>query len=168
MSSLISKKAFDRVWHAALWATMRQYNSSHHWAAQWQGYKCSPDEWQHKRMVLYLAFAKAKLVCKQTLWESVTHINHVRQRHQGTCTLETNGCMDEMMNDFRFYVLRPFQQYFSHIRTMGGRQWKTVSNGTPFIIEKSSTSGRIRTRDWAAWAPSNKVRQIKSIYSENP
>ena len=25
MSSLISKKAFDRVWHAALWATMRKY-----------------------------------------------------------------------------------------------------------------------------------------------
>ena len=28
MSSLISKKAFDRVWHAALWATMRKYNIS--------------------------------------------------------------------------------------------------------------------------------------------
>ena len=28
MSSLISKKAFVRVWHAALWATMRMYNIS--------------------------------------------------------------------------------------------------------------------------------------------
>ena len=28
MSSLISKKAFDRVWHAALWVTMRKYNIS--------------------------------------------------------------------------------------------------------------------------------------------
>ena len=28
MSSLISKKAFDRIWHAALWATMRKYNIS--------------------------------------------------------------------------------------------------------------------------------------------
>ena len=26
MSSLIKKKTFDRVWHAALWATMRRYN----------------------------------------------------------------------------------------------------------------------------------------------
>ena len=26
MSSLILKQAFDRVWHAALWATMRKYN----------------------------------------------------------------------------------------------------------------------------------------------
>ena len=25
-------------------------SSSHHWAALWQGYKCSPDEWQHRRM----------------------------------------------------------------------------------------------------------------------
>ena len=28
MSLLIRKKAFDRVWHAALWATMRKYNIS--------------------------------------------------------------------------------------------------------------------------------------------
>ena len=28
MSSLISKKPLDRVWHAALWATMRKYNIS--------------------------------------------------------------------------------------------------------------------------------------------
>ena len=28
ISSLISKKAFDRVWHAALWATMWKYNIS--------------------------------------------------------------------------------------------------------------------------------------------
>ena len=30
MFSLISKKAFDRVWHAAFWATMRKYNISAH------------------------------------------------------------------------------------------------------------------------------------------
>ena len=31
------KTTFDRVWHAALWATMRKYNiRSHHWAALWQ------------------------------------------------------------------------------------------------------------------------------------
>ena len=28
ISSLISNKTFDRVWHAALWATMRKYNIS--------------------------------------------------------------------------------------------------------------------------------------------
>ena len=28
LSSLISKKAFDRVWHAALWAIMQKYNIS--------------------------------------------------------------------------------------------------------------------------------------------
>ena len=28
MSLLVSKKALDRVWHAALWATMRKYNIS--------------------------------------------------------------------------------------------------------------------------------------------
>ena len=50
------KKAFDRVWHAALWATMGKYNISANlvhtidWAALWQGYKCSPDEWQHRRI----------------------------------------------------------------------------------------------------------------------
>ena len=30
MSSMILKKAFDRVWHAALWATMHQSKSSSH------------------------------------------------------------------------------------------------------------------------------------------
>ena len=28
MSSQISKKAFDRVWHAAIWANMQKYNIS--------------------------------------------------------------------------------------------------------------------------------------------
>ena len=50
------KKAFDRVWHEALWTTMRKYNinASIIRAIQksvWQGTECSPVQWQHRRMV---------------------------------------------------------------------------------------------------------------------
>ena len=50
------KKAFDRVRHEALWATMRKYNinASIIWAIEksvWQGPECSPVQWQHRRMV---------------------------------------------------------------------------------------------------------------------
>ena len=41
-------------------------SSSHHWAALWQGYKCSPDEWQHRRMVQNNSRSKARM-------SSVTH-----------------------------------------------------------------------------------------------
>ena len=37
------------------------------------------------------------------------------------------------MNDV---ILRPFQQYFSHIETMGGCYWKAVCSGTPFRVQK--------------------------------
>ena len=50
------KKAFDRVWHEALWATMRKYNINPSIIraiekAIWQGPACSPIQWQHRRMV---------------------------------------------------------------------------------------------------------------------
>ena len=35
-------------------------------------------------------------------------------------------------------ILRPFQQDFSHVRTMGGWQWKAVCSGTPLTFEKIS------------------------------
>ena len=44
------KKAFDRVWHEALWATMRKYNIKI-WKSVWQGQECSPVQWQNRRMV---------------------------------------------------------------------------------------------------------------------
>ena len=36
-------------------------SSSHHWAALWQGYKCSPDEWQHRRMTQNNSRSKARM-----------------------------------------------------------------------------------------------------------
>ena len=41
-------------------------SSSHHWAALWQGYTCSPDEWKHRRMVQNNSRRKARM-------SSVTH-----------------------------------------------------------------------------------------------
>ena len=35
-------------------------------------------------------------------------------------------------------ILRPFQQCFSHIRTMGGWYAKAMSNGAPFTVKKIS------------------------------
>ena len=70
------KKAFDRVWHAALWATMRKYNISANPVRTIEqlydkGYKCSPDEWQHRRMAQNNSRSKAKM-------SSVTHpLQHV-------------------------------------------------------------------------------------------
>ena len=46
------KKAFDKVWHEALWASMRKYNiNASNWKSVWQGPECSPVQWQHRRMV---------------------------------------------------------------------------------------------------------------------
>ena len=44
-------------------------------------------------------------------------------------------------------VLRPLQQYFSHIRTMEGLACKALCNEAPFRFEKNFASSRIRTRD---------------------
>ena len=48
------KKAFDRVWHAALWATIRLYvhqcQLDHREPIQ-QGQQCSLPEWQHRGVV---------------------------------------------------------------------------------------------------------------------
>ena len=41
-------------------------SSSHHWEVLWQEYKCSPDVWQHKRMVQNNSRSKARM-------SSVTH-----------------------------------------------------------------------------------------------
>ena len=40
-----------------------------------------------------------------------------------------------------------FQQYFSHIRTMGGCKGKVVGNGTAFTTEKIAASGDARAGD---------------------
>ena len=47
------KKAFDRIWHEALWATIQHQRQHHtsHWKSVWQGPECSPVQWQHRRMV---------------------------------------------------------------------------------------------------------------------
>ena len=51
------KKAFERVWHETLWATMRKYNINAsiiraiEIQSVWQGPECSPVQWQQRRMV---------------------------------------------------------------------------------------------------------------------
>ena len=45
------KKAFDRIWHEDLWATIRKYTSMPASKSVWQGPECSPVQWQHRRMV---------------------------------------------------------------------------------------------------------------------
>ena len=68
------KKAFDRVWHAALWAIMRKYNISANLVRTidqlyvGQGYKCSPDEWQHRRMVQNNSRSKEGCLLSPTLF----------------------------------------------------------------------------------------------------
>ena len=46
-----------------------------------------------------------------------------------------------------FGVLRPFQQYFSHIGTMEGRTWKALCNEVLSVFGKNLSSSGIRTRD---------------------
>ena len=46
-----------------------------------------------------------------------------------------------------FGILRPFQQYFSHIGTMDGRTWKALCNEVPSMFGKNLSSSGIRTRD---------------------
>ena len=55
---------------------------------------------------------------------------------------EEKGWMDGWLA-----ILRPFQQYFSHISTVGGWKWKTVCNGTPFTNEKILAWREARTWD---------------------
>ena len=60
-------------------------------------------------------------------------------------------------------IFRPFQQYFSHIKAMGGGQWKALCIGTPFTIENISTRAGLeigtarsvgqRLTLWATGAP---------------
>ena len=50
------------------------------------------------------------------------------------------GWMDELG------VLRPFQQYFSHIGTMEGWTWKALCNEAPFRFWKNVASSGMRTR----------------------
>ena len=40
-------------------------------------------------------------------------------------------------------ILRPFEQYFSHIRMIGGWLWKAECSGTRFTIEKILASGEM-------------------------
>ena len=68
------KKAFDRVWHAALWATMRKYNISaisvQIWFAPLSSsmtrLQVQSNKWQHRRMVQNNCRSKARM-------SSVTH-----------------------------------------------------------------------------------------------
>ena len=46
-----------------------------------------------------------------------------------------------------FGVLRPFQQYFSHIGTMEGRTWKALCHEVPSMFGTNLSSSGIRTRD---------------------
>ena len=67
------KKAFDRVWHAALWATMRKYNINAKLVRTIEqlyekAYKCSQDEWQHRRMVQNNSRSKARMSSVTTLF----------------------------------------------------------------------------------------------------
>ena len=43
-------------------------SSSHYWAALWQGYNCSPDEWQHWRMVQATVRVKQGCLLSPTLF----------------------------------------------------------------------------------------------------
>ena len=61
------KKAFDRVWHAALWATMRKYNISANLVRTIeQLYGKATSEWKRRRMVQNNSRSKARM-------SSVTH-----------------------------------------------------------------------------------------------
>ena len=48
-----------------------------------------------------------------------------------------------MVDDGWIAILHPFQQYFSHIRMIRRLQWTALCIGTPFMIEKISTSDRL-------------------------
>ena len=50
-----------------------------------------------------------------------------------------------------FAILCPFQQYFSHIRMMGGWWWKTVSHGSPFRAEKILPGAGIKLTYLELW-----------------
>ena len=52
---------------------------------------------------------------------------------------------DRWQNEFG--VLRPFQQYFSHIGTMEGRTWKALCNKVPSSFGENLSSSWIRTRE---------------------
>ena len=72
------------------------------------------------------------------------------------------GWIDGWMDGW-LATLLPFQQYFSHIRTMGGWKWKDVCIGTPYTVEKISPRARIdpgtarsvgqRLTHWVTGAP---------------
>ena len=77
------KKACDRVWHAALWATMRKYNISANLVRTIEqlydkaiSYKCSPDEWQHKRMV-QISRSKARVSSVTHPLQHLSRMDHV-------------------------------------------------------------------------------------------
>ena len=61
------------------------------------------------------------------------------------CTLEKMRSQIWWMDEFG--ILRPFQQYFSHIGTMEGRTWKALCNEVPSMFGKNLSSSGIRTRD---------------------
>ena len=74
-----------RVWHTALWATMRKYNISANLAALWQGYKCSQGEWQHGRMVQNNNWSKIKI-------SSITHpLQHSSRMDHTWCSGRHDG-----------------------------------------------------------------------------
>ena len=52
-------------------------STSHHWAALHQGYKCSPGEWQHGRMVKNNSRNKARMSSVTHPLQHLSPINHV-------------------------------------------------------------------------------------------
>ena len=57
-------------------------------------------------------------------------------------------------------ILRPFSQYFSHMKTMGEWQWTTMCrNRSPFMVKKISTPelGIARSADQRFRSPRGKV-----------
>ena len=66
-------------------------SSSHHWAALQQDYKCSPDEWQHKRMVQNNSRSKARM----------SSVTHPLQQFSRTDRIESDALEE---NDGKFSI----------------------------------------------------------------
>ena len=101
----------------------------------------SPSLWETVRYRLKYCL-KGPLSPKQPT-NSVSHtrllsITH-RLKGQNNCQQPACPWMDGWLA-----ILRPFQQYFSHIRQMRGWSWKVVCNGIPFMIEKISPRAGIK------------------------
>ena len=64
------KKAFDRVWHAALWTTMKNYNNNQR--SIQQCHQCSFQQWIYWRMVSSKCWSKTRV---PTIPHAVQHLS---------------------------------------------------------------------------------------------